>query len=317
MLLTRVSSLLSVALIAFVVFADIAQAGFGITPPYVRNSTLTKNSSYEQVITIVRGNPEVSLIAQMTIDAPEFEDWITILEGNEVLLPAGEQRIPFTVRVDVPPDVDFANYTGRLRIRTTPADDEVQAGAVSIALGAQVQLDLTVIDRIIRDFRVRRITVPEIDAGQSRAWLYFPGKIQFGMRIENIGNVDVAPSRVTLAIYDRQNTLLEETESLGRIETVSPYSTANIVAAIPTRLPAGNYIAEYTIYNDDEIRQSGEVNLRIREPGTLGTPIFGFSGLSRADQLSLLLPALALLITIVYIIWIIIRRRMLVRVSGA
>jgi hypothetical protein len=34
-----------------------ASAGFGITPPYVRNTSLTRNSIYEQQILLVRGDP--------------------------------------------------------------------------------------------------------------------------------------------------------------------------------------------------------------------------------------------------------------------
>ena len=39
---------------------EIARAGFGITPPYVRNTSLTRNSTYEQQILLVRGNPDES-----------------------------------------------------------------------------------------------------------------------------------------------------------------------------------------------------------------------------------------------------------------
>lgn len=283
---------------------EVAHAGFGITPPYVRNSSLTRNVTYEQQILMVRGTADSELTAEITVDAPGFNDWIEIVEGEEIVLPEGEQRVPMTVRIDVPSDADFDDYRGRIRIRTTASDDQIARGAVSISLGAQVDVNLSVIDREIKDFRVRRVSVSELNEGHSVAWLYYPGRIEFGMRLENTGNVDVAPSRVEFDIYDvRGRVLLEETEHLGSIETVDPYSTGDITAHIPTRLPAGNYVARYTIYNDDEVKQTGELNLSILPYGTLQQAGFGFLGLSLAHKLSIVLPILSVLIMVIYAVY--------------
>ena len=282
--------------------AEVAQAGFGITPPYVRNTSLTRNSIYEQQIQMVRGNPDTELVASITIDAPEVEPWIEIVEGTEILLPRGESRIPMTVRVTVPPDAEFKNYDGRIRIRTQPSAGEVAEGAVSITLGAQINVNLNVIDRIIEDFRVRRVQLPELSAGRHIGWLYFPGRIAFDMRIENTGNVDFAPTKVAFAIYDvRGETLLEETENLRKIPKIAPYATENVIAELPTRLPPGNYIARYNIYNRDEVKQSGELNMIVREHGALQQAGFGVRGLSTPHKISLALPLLALLIVLIYI----------------
>lgn len=288
----------------FLVFlgTEVAQAGFGITPPYVRNTSLTRNSTYEQQILMVRGTPDTELVANISVDTPGFADWIEVIEGDEILLPNGEQKVPMTVRVTVPEDAKFGEYEGRIRIRTQPSADQLQEGAVNISLGAQINVKLNVIDRVIEDFRVRRIDVSDLNEGTKTAWLYFPGKIRFGMLLENIGNVEVAPSRVTFDIYDTQgNTLLEETESLGEITKIAPYATEEVFAEIPTRLPAGNYTARYEIYNADEVKQSGEVNLAILEAGTLQEAGFGFSGLSTPHKISVILPILTALILLIYI----------------
>lgn len=306
----------SVTLISATIFffcllgLELAYAGFGITPPYVRNTSLTRNSVYEQQIQLVRGSPDSELLADISVDAPEFASWIEIVEGEQILLPRGEQHVPMTVRVTVPRDVEFKDYSGRIRIRTRPSDNEVQQGGVSITLGAQVNINLTVIDRIIEDFRVRRISLPDLNEGRRVAWLYFPGRIEFGMRIENTGNVDISPSRVAFEIYDvRGQTLLEETEHIGRITRIKPYATEDVTAYIPTRLPAGNYIARYTIYNKDEVKQTGELNLGILEYGTLQKAGFGFSGLSLPHKISILLPILSVLIIIIYLGYFLYGRR--------
>jgi hypothetical protein len=299
--LARSFCLLAVA--TLVIWPAVSHASFGITPPYVRNTSLTRNSTYEQQILLVRGNPNVALRAEVTIDAPEIQDWIEIVEGTNIPLPRGEQKVPMTVRVTVPPDADFADYAGKIRIRTLPADDQVAEGVVSISLGAQVDIDLSVIDRVIEDFRVRKITVNDLNEGKKVGWLYFPGKINFGMLIENTGNVDIAPSTVQFRIFDRAGSvLLEETKHTGRLKKIAPYATEEITASLPTRLPAGSYIARYSIMNGEEIKQEGELNLSILPYGTLQVAGYGFMGLSIAHKLSVLLPIFALVIVVLYII---------------
>jgi hypothetical protein len=290
-------------LLCIILWADLALAGFGVTPPYVKNTSLTRNSTYEQQILLVRGDPNTALKATVVVDAPEIASWIEIVEGNVFELPRGEQKVPMTVRVKVPDDAEFRNYTGAIRIKTGAADDEVSAGAVNISLGAQVDIDLNVIDREIKDFRIRKINITDLNEGHKLAWLFFPGKIRFGMLLENTGNVDVAPSTVTFKIYDATgNIALEETKNKGKIPKVKPYATEEIVAELPTRLPAGTYIARYQIFNDDEVKQEGEVNMNVLPYGTLQVAGFGFLGLSMAHQVSVILPILAILAMIIFFI---------------
>lgn len=286
------------------------EASFGITPPYVKNTSLIRNSTYEQQILLVRGDPNVELVAEVTIDAPEIAGWIQIVEGNRIPLPKGEQKVPMTVRVVVPEEAEFKNYTGSIRIRTLPADGQVAAGAVSISLGALVDIDLTVIDKEIEDFRVRKISIGELNEGHKFAWLFFPGKARVEMMIENIGNVGVAPSKVDLRIYERTGTvLLEETKHVGKITKIKPYGTDTVTAEIPTRLPAGSYVARYRIYNGDDVKQEGDVSLTILPYGTLQLAGFGFAGLSLAHKISILLPIFSLLIAILYLVHITRSRR--------
>ncbi len=285
----------------FSIGAESALAGFGITPPYVRNTSLTRNSTYEQQILLVRGDPNVAQKAEITVDAPEIFDWIEIVEGEVISLPRGEQKIPMTVRIKVPSDAEFKNYEGAIRIRTVPDDGQVAAGAVNISLGALVDIDLSVIDREIKDFRVRKISLSDLNEGTKFGWLFFPGKINFAMSIENTGNVDISPSKVDFRIYDRAGkVLLEETKNIGKITKIAPYATEDVIAEIPTRLPAGSYVARYRIYNDEEIKQEGDLSLSILPAGTVQAAGFGFAGLSIAHKVSVLLPVFSVLIAGLY-----------------
>lgn len=274
-------------------------AGFGITPPYVTNSSLTRSSEYEQVIYLVRSDPTTDLKATINIDVPGINEWFTIAEGTEFLLPRGEQKVPMTVKVKVPEDAEFKEYKGNIRIKTGSPDDRVAAGAVSISLGAQVDVNLNVIDKKIIDFKVRKIGISDLNEGHKVAWLYFPGKIRFEMLIENLGNVPVAPSDVVFRIYDKSgNVLLEETHQKGDMETVQPFATKSIFAELPTRLPSGSYLARFEIKNGDEVKMNGEVNVSILPYGTLQAAGFGFIGLSLAHKLSIIVPIVTILAAI-------------------
>ncbi|MFT5037271.1 MAG: hypothetical protein ACI9VM_000850 [Candidatus Azotimanducaceae bacterium] len=279
-------------------FADFAFAGFGITPPYVRNTSLTRNSTYEQQILMVRSDPDVPLKATISIDAPEIDDWLEIVGGTEIMLPIGEQKVPMIVRVTVPDDADFRLYEGVIRIKTGKPDHAVSDGSVSISLGAQLDVHLNIIDKEIKDFRVRKIGIEDLNEGHKLSWLYFPGKIDFKILLENTGNVSVAPSKVVFRVFDSSGTvLLEEIEHTNRIRKIKPYATEEVLAELPTRLPAGSYLARYQIFNDEEIKQEGELTLSILPYGTLQTAGYGFFGLSLPHKISVLLP----LSTIIFI----------------
>ena len=288
------------AIVFFVFLAVPAYAGFGITPPYVRNASLIKNSVYEQKILLVRSDPTVPLKAQISIDIPGINEWFTIVEGNEFVLPVGAQKVPMTVRVKVPDSAKFKNYVGNIRVKTSSADGTVADGAVSISLGAQIDVDLTVIDKEISDFSIRKIGVTDLNEGHKIGWLYFPGKINFEMLLENTGNVKVAPSEVIFRIYDQSGQiLLEETKNTNSITKVAPFEQATVYAQLPTHLPRGSYLVRYQIKNNVDIKQEGEVTLNVLPYGTLNAAGYGFFGLSLAHKLSVLLPFFVIIASII------------------
>lgn len=300
--MTRFFSVPLIVLLCFVLTAEVVLAGFGVTPPFVRNTSLTRNSTYEQQILIIRSDPTTDLKATITLDTPGFSDWIEVNEGREFILPRGQQKTPMTVRVRVPDDAEFRTYSGALRIRTGPMDDQVAAGAVTISLGAQIDIEVNVIDRIIKDFKIRRVQVGDLNEGTKLGWLFFPGKINFTMLLENTGNVEVTPSKVLMRIYDATGTvLLEETQHKGKLNRVKPFAVEDVYASIPTRLPAGTYKARYEVFNDDEVKLTGEVTLSILPYGTLQAAGFGFSGLSFVHKLSVIMPIVALVVILLLV----------------
>jgi hypothetical protein len=295
------------AIFACYALADVAYAGFGITPPYVRNDRLTQGTEYTQEIILVRGDPVEDLKAEITVNVPGANDWISIDRGSEFLLPRGEKQVAMQVTVRVPNNAPYERYQGIIRIRTLSPDP---ASGVSIALGAQIDVDLRVVDEI-RDFEVKRVQISEAEEPRRFWWLEYPGRIQFTMSIENTGNAPTAPSRVQLDIYDRRgNVVLETTYNTNTIEDVLPFETRETIAYIPTRLPPGAYLVKYSVFRfEDEVKRSGELTLSVLPAGTLTAYVgYGIEGLSFSDQLSIAIPAVLVALILLILAFVIHRR---------
>jgi hypothetical protein len=285
-------------------FANVAFAGFGITPPYVHNDTLRPGSEYTQEIIIVRSDPIEDLNAELSLNLPAIEPWFSFDRGLKFVLPRGETQVKIHVTVRVPDDAKLGAYNGNIRIRTSSSDD--RSTGVSIALGAQVDVQLNVVDKIF-DFNVRRVELFEAEQGRKKFWLDFPGKIKFVMHIENTGNVPSAPSKVSMKIYDVSGQqLLESVENTNAVEEILPFDTKKVIAYLPTWLPPGGYRVKYSIEKDEKRNaQQGELALSILPAGTItGYEQYGFEGLTFKQQLSVLVPGGAILVFIViFVFW--------------
>ena len=289
--------------------AATAFAGFGITPPYVDNDRLTRGTVYQQKIDLVRSDPTEDLTADITTNVPGAEDWISVDRGDEFTLPAGVTDVPIVITVKVPANATYQEYSGTIRIRTS-ASATPAGGGVSIALGAQVDVDLKVVDKIY-DFNVRQVRLSDLEEGRTKWGLFFPGMIRFYMTVENTGNTVFGPTRVHFDIYDSNDeTLLESTDNTNNIEKITPFAIKEVEADLPTRLPAGSYIAKYTIYKNDQVAQQDQLNLSIGPVGSIpGYQGYGFWGLSLADKLKAVGAVGIPLILILIIISMLISRR--------
>lgn len=269
----------------FLIDGERALAGFGISPPYVRNETLTRNSEYQQKILLVRNDPTEDLNVKITIDVPGANSWITIDKGTEFIFPKNEKRLPINVAVRVPDDAEFRKYQGNLRVVISPPGGPAP-GAVGLVMGAQIDVELAVIDRKIFDFKVLQAKILDLEEGQKIWFLFFPGKIVFKMQIQNTGNVPYGPTKVTMDIYDQtgQN-LLESTKNTNKIKKIKPFENKEVDAELPTRLPAGVYTARYKIYKDEVVAREGELTLGIMPNGSVKNYRgYGFTGLNFRDK---------------------------------
>ncbi len=242
---------------------NFALAGFGITPPYVKNDHLTRNSVYEQKITLVRGNPDKDLRVQVVVDVPRANDWFSIDKGEEFILPKGKSKFPIFIKVKIPDKAEFGQYKGQITLKTSSLKKPL-AGTVGIVLGAQIDVSLKIIDKKIFNFKVLGTRLFDLEEGHKFLWMFIPGKIRFSMTVKNLGNVRAKPTKVHFDIYNSKGDKLLESVNARKIKgTVLPFETKEIIAEIPTELQSGSYNVAFSIYRNEEIIKKGSLHLSI------------------------------------------------------
>jgi hypothetical protein len=246
---------------AFIFIPFVARAGFGISPPYVYNENLTRGSHYEQKIVLVRGDPVEDWQAEITLNVPGMENWISVDRGLKFILPEGEKQVPVIVKVDVPTDASYKRYKGNIRVRTTSLKG-AEGGKVAIALGGQIDIDLNVSKEQTFDFVVRGIRISDSIEGHSFLWWFVPAKIKLEMQIENKGNAIGSPAKVSLDIYDKDKNVLESVAT-SKIQQVGSFETKWVAAELESKLKSGGYDAYYKIFKKDGIAQQGETHFTI------------------------------------------------------
>jgi len=252
--------LIVILFLAFVL-APTAKAGFGISPPYIENNNLGQGSHYEKKIILVRGDPTEDWKAEIIVDVPKANNWISVNRGKEFIMPAGVQQVPVVFSVDVPKNAEFDRYVGNIRVKTSPIKLPA-AGTVSILLGGQIDVDLNVTKEVV-DFQIKGVKISDLEEGYKVWWGYIPGTIKFSMQTENLGNVKAAPSKVKFEIYSENKKDLLETIETSKIEKIEPFKTDWAVAELKTKLKSGSYWVQYKIFKNDEAISSGEVHLSI------------------------------------------------------
>jgi hypothetical protein len=261
--------------------------GFGITPPYVTNDSLTQTSHYEQKIILVRGTPDQDLTAKVTINVPGANSWISVDKGNEFNLAAGVQQMPIIVSVNVPNDAKLGRYRGNIQVVVSPLVGPAK-GTVGVTIGAQIDVDLQVIDKKMVDFHVHRVTMTNTEEGHALWWMHFPGKILFNMTLENVGNITGHPYGVTFTYGEYLTSKVLETENnTNDLADVQPFETKTVTAEMPTYLPQGSYKVFYVINGRDDhnVIGQGNLDLSVLPPGTLTAYVgYGFWGLKWQEK---------------------------------
>lgn len=243
-------------------------AGFGISPPYVNNDNLSRGSYYEQKIVLVRGDPTEDWKAEITVDLPNANGWISIDKGTSFILPKDVNQVPIIVSVRVPQNAPYGDYNGSLHIRTMPVATPEQ-GVVSIALGAQVDVNLRVSRAKIFDFALNNINLGDASAS-FKDWLGFtvPARVLVKMQIENKGNYSSAPTKLLLNISRPGQSTIYKTVSTTHLSKIAPFGIEWISENLPVDLAAGSYSVEYQLFKNQNVAYKGTLDLSVIDKDT-------------------------------------------------
>jgi hypothetical protein len=238
--------------------ANTAFAAFGISPSQVINYNLLQGSHYEQKISLVRSDASKEAKAEVAIYAPEIGSWLTIDKGLSFVFSEGERQVWITVNVDVPEDAELGNYKGTIALRVVPEQIE-EPGVVTIALGAQINVDLDVVEKKFFDFIVRSLDIPDLEEGSP---------IKVLLKVENVGNLEGGPDKVHLDVYDNTGQSLLESGDETSLDTVKPFEIKEIFAEFPTELGVGQHWGEVKVYKGEEIAREEKLFFSIIEKST-------------------------------------------------
>ncbi len=262
-------------LLLFIGWASPASAGFGVSPPRIKNHQLTPGSIYPVKIMLLRSSAEEDLRAVVKFTAQEMEPWIKIDKGEEFVLPAGELQVPMTVTFNIPKNAELGNYTGNINIKVLPKDG---GSGVSIALGARIDIDIALTNVSNPDFLVRTVSVPDFEKlGSPWNWKFwskifdsFFYRVRVLASVENTSSVDTAPSKISLEVYDLVKSKVLEYGEDKTMEKIKAFSTGNVEASFPTKLPPGQYWGKVKVYKENEIVNFYEIAFSVEKPGVLG-----------------------------------------------
>lgn len=245
------------------VSAPHAEAAFGISPPFVNPNNLIPGSVYSQTVFLVQDQPNEDLKIQAELDINErARKWITINGGKEIIIPKGMRQFGVSILIKVPKDAGLGVYHGDLRFVAVPA----QAGQVTIALGVQVAINLTVGNNIYRKFEVPLIRFLDIEEG-------WGPKVY--LKADNQGNVPETFDRAALEVFDKYGvTKLAYLQKEDGFEEVPPFSVEEQVIDFPLdlHLGLGQYWGSVNLVHEGKVIASQRTIFNVLKKGSLSQP---------------------------------------------
>lgn len=253
-------SLLSLALLGFILSVKISYGAFGVSPPFLINDHLVKGSKYTQVIYLVRdiADDDLPIAAKLDIN-DSVRSWFQISGGENFTIPKGVRQFPVEVTITVPKDAGLGVYAGKMSFVGRPD----ATGQVTIALGVEVSINFTVGEGIYRSSRIQGISFIDIEEGWSP---------KVSVKFVNEGNIPESLQRATYELYDQFGSVrlgfVQKNEGFPEIE---PFATRDFVVDFPIdlHLGIGSYWGSVVFYKDDKVAGSQRTIFNVVEKGSL------------------------------------------------
>jgi hypothetical protein len=228
----------------FLLPVQLTHAAFGISPPFLNADHLVPGTKYVQTVYLVQDQPNVNLNIQanLQMDQPAAS-WVSVDKGFNFVIPQGTRQFPIEVTINVPEDASLGIYHGTLTFTTQPSS----AGQVTIALGAQVAINLTVGTGTFEKYTVPQITFSDILEGQSPI---------VNVKFENDGNVPESFDGATYALYDQYDAVqLAYVQKSDGFPTTPPFTIQDYSIQFPLDfyLGIGEYWGVVNFYKDGQV----------------------------------------------------------------
>lgn len=240
------------------------EAAFGVSPPFIEATSLRKGSRYVQTIYLVRDQADVDLPIKAELEVSDrVRSWFLIYGGKPITIPKGVRQFPVEVVIRVPKDAGLGVYTGSILFATDPK----RSGQVSIALGVQVSINLTIGTGIMRDYQVRDVQLLDIEQGwDPRVYV----------RFENRGNIaEKTFDGAAYELFDQFGAVrLAYIQKNDGFPEVEPFSTDEFTTDFPIdlRLGLGQYWGNVVFYKDEKSVFSKKAFFQVLKPGSLSSP---------------------------------------------
>lgn len=218
----------------------VSAKAFGISPPYIVNENLKPGSNFVYVVDLNTNDPSEDLMVEVQIlGDSEVTEWLSIRNADSLVMKKGQKHTPMNVNVNIPEDAKLGKYKGNIRVKVVPKDID-QKETISILLGANITVDLNVINYDVTDYWIKSVAVSPVKVGQ-------PVKLK--VNLKNLGNTKISEVPVDVELYDYNTNDFVTKGSGSKLTTqVQPHTMkeAEMAVAFPD-LPVGKYWAKVNV----------------------------------------------------------------------
>src|SRR3989344_6445285 len=226
--------------VAISVFHAVGEAGFGVSPPSIKETRLVPGSRVTRTIYLIQGNPEKEVAMDVAVESKDIKDWLSFEPAGSFTIPAGVQQFPLKVTVVVPEDAELGIYKAFIRPSTNP---ENAKSGVAISLGGRIDVELTVGNDVFESFTITNINIEHIRAGE---------KPKVEIEVENTGNVPTGPSAASFELFNKFGNIRLAYGQIEITKKVPSFTREGMSVEFPleVRLAEGEYWGNVIIYDD-------------------------------------------------------------------
>jgi hypothetical protein len=257
----------AVGVVFFAALPAVSLAAFGVSPPFVNTDHLTRGAKYTQTIYLVQDQPneDLRIKADLQIDA-RARSWISLDKGFEFVIPKGMRQFPVEFVVQVPKETALGAYSGTLVFTGAPS----QVGQVTIALGAQVAVNLTVGEGVYRKFTVPVIKFLDIEEGWNP---------KVYVKFNNEGNVPERFTGATFELLDQYGAArLAYAQEAKELPETPPFTVQEYFVEFPIdfHLGIGQYWGVVNFYQNGQVVASQKTIFNVLKRGSLSSSLDQF-----------------------------------------